>query len=86
MIISSNVFLKQLVIHKINAQSVRISKDAFSVQDDFLKQVLTNYFFHSFKDDERYCFDLLDSNHVNEIVSKIFENPENSIYKKNRNN
>lgn len=77
MIISSNVFLKDLAIHKIDGQGLRLSQNSVLVQDDFLKQVLVNYFFHSFKEDERFCFDLLTSNSVNDTISSIFDSPEN---------
>jgi hypothetical protein len=76
MIISSNVFLKHLAIHKIDGQGLRISQNSVLLQDDFLKQVLVNYFFHSFKEDERYCFDQLTSNSVNDTISSIFDRPE----------
>lgn len=76
MIISSNAFLKDLVIHKINGQGLRISQNSISIQDEFLKQVLVNYFFHSFKEDERFCFDGIETNTVSSVVSSIFENPE----------
>lgn len=76
MIISSNVHLKNLTIHKVNGQGIRLSQNSIVVEDDFLKDVLVNYFFHSFKDEERFGFDSMESNPVFHSVSTIFDQPE----------
>ena len=79
MVISSNVFLKGLSVHRLTDSELIVSHSAISIQDSFLREVLVKYFFQSFKDDERFCFgeeNSLEQNAIFNSIVSIFENPE----------
>jgi len=76
MIISSEVLLKELAIHRITSGGLHQSKRSIQVQDEDLNQLLVKYFFRSFKPDERFQFahsSALDLNVVFQCVAQIFE-------------
>jgi len=78
MVISSNVFLKGLSIHRITDSELIASQNSISIQDKFLKEVLVKYFFQSLKDDQRFRFtseNSLEQNQVFGSIASIFENP-----------
>ncbi|MFY0650968.1 MAG: nucleoid-associated protein [Cyclobacteriaceae bacterium] len=79
MIISSNVFLKGLSIHRISESGLQLSEKPIFIQNNLIKEVLVKYFFDSFKDDVRYSLTgepILESNVVYNFVSSIFDNPD----------
>ncbi|UXP30557.1 nucleoid-associated protein [Reichenbachiella agarivorans] len=79
MVISSEVVLNQLVIHKIADEGLITSPGKIESLDEDLNQLLVKYFFKSFKEEERYHFDLENEEHdhqVYQIVNQIFEQPD----------
>ncbi len=78
MIISSNAFLKNLAVHRINDSGLTLSNQAIELDDEFTKEILLKYFFKSFKDDPKFEFyhhTSLDLNDVYSCVSNIFDDP-----------
>ncbi|RJE73007.1 MULTISPECIES: nucleoid-associated protein [Reichenbachiella] len=82
MVISSEVRLNQLVIHKLAEEGLITSTGSIDALDEDLNKLLVNYFFKSFKEEERYHF-AIDNEEIDpktfEVVSQIFDNPE-SLY------
>ncbi|MCV9389238.1 nucleoid-associated protein [Reichenbachiella ulvae] len=79
MVISSEVQLSQLVIHKIADEGLITSTGSIDSLDDDLNQLLVKYFFKSFKEEERYQFlteKEEEENEVYRLVGEIFDNPE----------
>lgn len=80
MIISTDVVLKSLAIHKINEENgLQLSNQVVSVVDEALNELLVKYFFKAFKEEERYRFmneEDLSYNPVYQAVSKIFADPD----------
>lgn len=79
MVISSEVALKELIIHKIEDEGLFASNNAISDLDEDLNQLLVKYFFKTFKLEERFHFnhdDSIENNAVYTIISTIFQHPE----------
>lgn len=80
MVISSEVRLSQLVIHKIADEGLITSTGSIESLDEDLNQLLVKYFFKSFKEEERFHFlterEEGEENEVFHILGQIFENPE----------
>jgi hypothetical protein len=83
MVISSEVVLEELAIHKITEDDGLIcSNQGIEIDDEGLNQLLVKYFFKAFKAEERYRFthdEDLSHNQVYSLVGQIFDNPS-SLY------
>ncbi len=77
MILSTNVCLKGLAVHRLGEEGLQLSTRLVSIDDELLSEVLVKYFFQSFKGDARYHFEAPDQNLVCQMVGDIFNQPEN---------
>ncbi|PIB36312.1 hypothetical protein BFP72_13370 [Reichenbachiella sp. 5M10] len=78
MVISSEVVLKHLVIHRLAEEGLITSVGTINSLDDDLNQLLVNYFFKSFKEEERYHFEHEIEGEANlafQYVTEIFDEP-----------
>lgn len=82
MINFSNSLLQNIVIHKIGNQSeeeeLEISKAPLTLENDYIKDLLVQYFLYPFKTPEYYHLDHASDINLNEIytyASRIFDNP-----------
>ncbi|WP_026462638.1 nucleoid-associated protein [Adhaeribacter aquaticus] len=90
MLITSEVKLEHLILHKVGNKSreegIRFSKDELKL-DGFVKDLLLKYFLSPFKSDEYFNLHHESDINLNEVfsfVSRIFDNPED-IYEQSVN-
>lgn len=77
--------LQKIIIHKvgnkINQEPLVFGSEVVDLEED-MKELLTEFFYKSFKSEEQFQFyseDYLANNPVYSSVAKIFENPENFV-------
>jgi len=84
MINFSEAFFDKISIHsigsKVEHEGVKFSETETEISDETLRNLMLQYFFHSFKTPEYYAFDFsngdLSLNAVHEFVDKIFNGEE----------
>ncbi|MGL1887977.1 MAG: nucleoid-associated protein [Reichenbachiella sp.] len=76
--ISSEVKIKELVIHKIAEEGLFASNNAICNLDEDLNSLLVKYFFKTFKIEERFHFshpEGLEHNAIFKILNELFKDP-----------
>jgi nucleoid associated protein NdpA len=83
---TSDILLKQLIIHKIGnptrGEELKMSAGEMDIQEETLNAVLKKYFLSSFNENEMYHFSHLTDVKLNEVytyVSAIFENHDSFV-------
>ena len=77
---SSDILLKQLIIHKVGnpsrGEELKLSAGEMDIREEILNGILKKYFLSSFNENELYRFTHLSDVKLNEVytyVSTIFE-------------
>jgi 37-kD nucleoid-associated bacterial protein len=78
--------IQQAIVHKVGnptrGEELKLSGNGLSLNDDVVRQLLTQYFLTPFNENEHYHFTHLSNIALNEVynyVQEIFSNPKNFI-------
>jgi len=80
------VSLEKVIIHKVGnparSETLKLSVQRLTLNDEVVRTMLTRYFLHAFNDNELYRFAHLSDIHLNEVyryAGQIFEQPDTFV-------